>query len=546
MALNHFDWIVILTYLAALIGLSAALSRGQQSSRDYYLAGNKTAPLPIALSTMATQCSTNSLLGAPAFVAFAGGGGIIWLQYELAVPFAMIFLMAVLFPIFRRLNLISLYSFLEKRFGPGTRMTLSILFQVLRAFSTGVTVYGISLVLQACLGLPFWAAVILLGGITVIYDTLGGMKAVIWSDAIQLVVLFAAILTAIGVAVSLVGGFAEIFNLIEPDRLRAVDFGHHGFGDGQNFAFWPMLFGGLFLYVSYYGCDQTQAQRELSTRSVADTNRALFLDGMLRFPLVVSYCFLGLCLAGYAAADPAFISTLPLNGNGAANYNYAVPFFVLQHFPHGVIGLVMVGLFAAAMSSLDSTLNALSALSMEDIVKPFTARDLSPRLEMLISKLLTVWWGAVCIFFAFYVGDISQTVIESVNKIGSLINGPLLAVFIMGIFSRRINSQGAVSGFVAGFFVNLLLWKFGPAVSWLWWNVIGFFIACLTGYLVSRAVPTSFTIDKQSIIFSADHAALQTPQIGWRPYYLVLTVYGTGIFLFLLIISSLLGGAGGF
>jgi SSS family solute:Na+ symporter len=521
-----------------MIGLSAALSRGQQSSRDYYLAENKTAPLPIALSTMATQCSTNSLLGAPAFVAFASGGGIIWLQYELAVPFAMIFLMAVLFPIFRRLNLVSLYSFLEIRFGPGTRLTMSILFQVLRAFSTGVTVYGISLVLQACLGLPFWAAVILLGGITVIYDTLGGMKAVIWSDVIQLAVLFGSILTAIGLAVSLVGGVEEIFNLVEPDRLRAVDFDHHGFGDGQNFAFWPMFFGGLFLYVSYYGCDQTQAQRELSTRSVADTNRALFLDGMLRFPLVVSYCFLGLCLAAYAAADSAFIGTLPLNGYGATNYNYAVPFFVLQHFPHGVIGLVMVGLFAAAMSSLDSTLNALSALSMEDIVKRFAARDLSPRLEVLASKLLTVWWGAVCIFFAFYVEDISQTVIESVNKIGSLINGPLLAVFIMGIFSRRIDSQGAVSGFVSGFFVNLLLWKFIPQVSWLWWNVIGFFMAYLTGYLVSKAVPASFTIDTKSIIYFENKVARQTSPISWWPYYLVLTLYGSSIFLLLVIISD--------
>lgn len=537
MTLNHLDWTVILTYLAAMIGLSHALAGGQKTSRDYYLAGNKTAPLPIALSTMATQCSTNSLLGAPAFVAFATGGGIIWLQYELAVPFAMIFLMAVLFPIFRRLNLISLYAFLEKRFGPGTRMTLSILFQILRAFSTGVTVYGISLVLRACLGIPFWAAVVLLGGITVIYDTLGGMKAVIWSDVIQLVVLFGAILAAIGVAVSLVGGFAEIFNRIQPERLKAIDFNHHGLGDGQTFAFWPMLLGGLFLYVSYYGCDQTQAQRELSTRSVADTNRALFLDGMLRFPLVVSYCFLGLCLAAYAAADPAFISTLPLNENGAINYNYAVPFFVLRHFPHGVIGLVMVGLFAAAMSSLDSTLNALSALSMEDIVKRFIARDLSPRLEMLTSKLLTVWWGAVCIFFAFYVGDISQTVIESVNKIGSLNNGPLLAVFTMGVFSRRINSRGAVSGFGAGLVVNLLLWKFVPQVSWMWWNAIGFFIAYFTGYLMSMITPAPEPSEAHNAFLRKSKMPGQTIGINWRPHYMVLAFYGTAIFLFLLIIS---------
>jgi hypothetical protein len=149
----------------------------------------------------------------------------------------------------------------------------------------------------------------------------------------------------------------------QPARIRAVDFASHGLGDGHTFAFWPMLIGGLFLYLSYYGCDQTQAQRELSTRSVDDTNRALFLDGMLRFPLVLSYCFLGLCLSAYALMHPEFVSGLPVTEIGEPNYNLAVPVFVLKHFPHGLIGLVMVGLFAAAMSSLDSTLNALSALN---------------------------------------------------------------------------------------------------------------------------------------------------------------------------------------
>ena len=145
MALNAFDWTLIIVYLIGMVGLSFFLARGQKTGRDYYLGGNKTAPLPIALSTMATQCSTNSLLGAPAFVAFTAGGGMIWLQYELAVPFAMIVLMAFIFPVLRSLKLISLYAYLEKRFDAATRTIISILFQFIRAFGTGVTVYGISL-----------------------------------------------------------------------------------------------------------------------------------------------------------------------------------------------------------------------------------------------------------------------------------------------------------------------------------------------------------------------------------------------------------------
>ncbi|UCD76955.1 MAG: sodium:solute symporter [Desulfobacterales bacterium] len=541
MSLNPLDWIIIIIYLAGMVALSAFLARGQKNARDYYLGGNQTAPLPIALSTVATQCSTNSLLGAPAFVAFAAGGGILWLQYELAVPFAMMILMALIFPVFRRLNLISLYEYLEKRYDRQTRTAVSILFQFLRAFSTGVTVYGIALVLMVCLDLPFWAAVLLLGGITVVYDVLGGMRAVIWSDVIQVGVLFGAIVAAVAVAIHLVGGMDHVWARFDPQRLRAVDFAHHGLGDGRTFAFWPMLVGGLFLYLSYYGCDQTQAQRELSTRSVDDTRRALFLDGMLRFPLVASYCFLGVCLGAYAATDPGFVAELPPADNGSANYNLAVPIFVLKHFPHGLIGLVMVGLLAAAMSSLDSTLNALSALSMQDIVKNFVRKQLSSRIEMLLSKLLTVFWGVVCLAFSFYVGDISQTVIESVNKIGSLSNGPLLAVFVMGMLSRRVNGPGAICGLIAGFLGNLGLWRFAPDISWLWWNVIGFIAAYAVGYLASRVFPAPDS-DKLSGTLMASRPAerVQLRRSKWRPYYVVLAAYGSGILLLLITVTMIL------
>jgi len=537
MSLNLLDWFIIIIYLAVMVGLSFFLGRGQKTARDYYLGGNKTAPLPIALSTMATQCSTNSLLGAPAFVAFAAGGGILWLQYELAVPFAMIILMAVIFPVFRRLNLISLYGYLERRFDRKTRMAISILFQFLRAFSTGVTVYGISLVLMVCLDLPFWAAVLLLGGITVLYDVLGGMRAVIWSDVIQVVVLFGAILAAVAVTIHMVGGIEEVFVRFDPRRLQAVDFGHHGLGDGKTFAFWPMLLGGLFLYLSYYGCDQTQAQRELSTRSVDDTRQALFLDGMLRFPLVVSYCFLGVCLGAYAMVHPGFVAGLPLNETGSANYNLAVPIFVLKNFPHGLIGLVMVGLVAAAMSSLDSTLNALSALSMQDLVGGFVKREFSHRTEILLSKMLTVCWGVVCLTFSFYVGNVSQTIIESVNKIGSLINGPLLAVFLMGMLTHRVNGQGALLGLVTGFSGNLWLWRYAPNISWLWWNVIGFFLAYAVGYVMSLVFPAPAAARLSGTLYRWDELQRSAPRRNWRPHYAILALYGTAIFALLVIVT---------
>jgi SSS family solute:Na+ symporter len=393
------------------------------------------------------------------------------------------------------------------------------------------------MVLMVCLDLPFWAAVLLLGGITVLYDVLGGMRAVIWSDVIQIVVLFGAILAAVAVAIHLVGGLEEVFVRFDARRLQAVDFGHHGLGDGRTFAFWPMLLGGLFLYLSYYGCDQTQAQRELSTRSVDDTRQALFLDGMLRFPLVISYCFLGVCLGAYAMVHPGFVAGLPLNENGTSNYNLAVPIFVLKNFPHGLIGLVMVGLVAAAMSSLDSTLNALSALSMQDLVSGFAKRDFSPRTEMLLSKMLTVFWGVVCLAFSFYVGNVSPTIIESVNKIGSLINGPLLAVFLTGMLTRRVNGPGALLGLIVGFSGNLWLWRYAPDISWLWWNVIGFLVAYATGYVMSLIFPAPEAARLSGTLYRRDEPPKKVSRRKWRPYYIILAFYGTGIFVLLIIVT---------
>ncbi len=537
-----WDWIVLVAYLTGLVGMSACFWRRQSDARDYYLAGNRTGPLPIALSTMATQCSTNSLLGAPAFVGFAAGGGLLWLQYELAVPLAMIVLIAVFFPLFRRLRLISVYGYLEARFDRRTRVILSILFQVLRAFATGVTVYGVSLVLMLVLGVEFWVAVLLLGAVTVGYDLLGGMRAVIWSDVIQLVVLTGAIVISAIMAIVLSGGWETVWAFTDPDRMRGLDWRRHGLGDGHDYALWPMLIGGVFLYVAYYGCDQTQAQRELSTRSVNDTSRALFFDGILRFPLVAAYCFLGICLAAYAASHPDFLRSEYLLVDGAVNYNRAVPAFVVEHFPVGLVGLVIAGLFAAAMSSLDSTINALSALSMEDVVKQLRRRPMSARAELIASKGLTLFWGAVCLAFAFQVDAVAETVIEAVNKISSLLNGPLLAVFAMGVLTRRVNGAGAVSGLLTGFGGNLLVMWLLPGVSWLWWNVTGFLIAWFVGWTVSLLTAPPPREKIALTLWETEPIVERRERLRrWRLPMAVLAAYAIGLICLLGVLNLLAG-----
>lgn len=534
MQLHYVDWIIVILYLLAMIGLSVFLSKGQKNKENYFLGGNDIGAWPIAISTMATQCSSNSILGAPAFVAFSVGGGMLWLQYELAVPFAMIFLMVFLLPLYRRLKIISVYAYLEKRFDLKTRLTLSVLFQFVRAFATGVTVYGISIVISYCTGISFTAAVIALGIITIIYDSIGGMKAVIFSDVIQMVVLFSAILMTIMITIHLIGGVGEAIATFDSARVKAVNLKSHGF-DGNSFAFFPMMIGGFFLYVSYYGCDQTQVQRELSSKSLDDTNMALFLNGILRFPLVLIYCFLGLCIGAYAIKNPSFINLLPMR-NGNPNYNLSVPIFVIKYFPIGTVGLFMAGLFSAAMSSLDSTINSLSATTMQDIFKSGLKKNFSEKQELYVSRILTIFWGLLCTIFAFFVGDISDSIIVSMNKIASLTNGPILGVFLLGILTKKASGTGAIAGLISGFLVNATFWTQLPQVSWPWWNVIGCFVCFAIGILVSGFVKTSEK-DLTGLTFDSFKSLSKNDfKINWKKYYYVLAIWGVLISIFCILL----------
>ncbi|MFQ5708091.1 MAG: sodium:solute symporter [bacterium] len=533
--MNYLDWVIMALYIVALIMLSYRLGKSQINERDYYLGGNKVHWLPVGVSSMATQLSTNSMLGAPAFVAFSLGGGLLWLQYELAVPLAMIFIMIFLIPFFKRANVISIYEYLELRLGVGSRMILSLLFQFIVAFGTGVTVYGISLVLQACLNIPFWLAVALLGVVTIIYDTLGGMRSVIASDVIQMIILVIGIIVASAFAVSLSGGFDKVLENFDATRLQSLDFSGHGLGDNATFAFLPMLVGGFFLYVAYYGCNQTQVQRQLSTKDVDDSNLSLFMNGMLRFPVVLGYCFLGVAIGAFANIHPHFLNRLPTrevieNGlvNHVPNFNAAVPIFVLDYLPHGFIGLIIIALFAAAMSSLDSTLNSLSATTVRDIIDRFFERpeQRTPKQDLLISKGVTVFWGIMCVGFSFFVGDISDSIIVSINKIGSLANGAILGTFLLAILTKRANDRGVIVGIVAGFFVNLYFWLYVPGVSWLWWNAIGCGVTVAVGYAMSYAFEqVNYETIRRLVWNRSSHMAPHGSKRNWPLYYGILFLW---------------------
>src|SRR5688572_5923410 len=475
--LGSIDIAIVVVYLAAIVGMSYLFARRQQTGEDYFLAGRRMGGLTLATSILANQASAVSLVGAPAFVALREGGGLRWLQYELAVPLAMLVLIAVILPALRSVPGSSIYQYVERRFGRPTRQALAGSFLVSRGLSLGVILYASALVVSTSIGWPIAWSILAIGVFSVAYTSLGGLAADIWSDVVQFVLLWGGTLVA-AVYVAVHGG-REVIDAIPLARAEPFVLDASGLRDGTTFALWPMLFGGLFLYLSYYGCDQSQAQRLLAARSDADARRALVWNGLLRFPLVLTYCVFGLLLAGLLRVDPAFaelMATRPADS--------LVPTFMMSYLPSGLRGLLLAAILAAAMSSIDSALNSLAAVTLEDVV------GIAPeRQGVWLSRLTSLAWGGFAVLSGLVFARSGSGVLELINQVGSAFYGPVLAVFTLGILAPRLKGNAALVGLVAGLVANLALARLAPGVSWLWWNPAGFAVACVAALVVGRVAP---------------------------------------------------------
>jgi SSS family transporter len=479
MTIAVVDWIVIGAYLASMVGFGLWLARKTRSSEDYFLGGRNIPPMIAAMSIMATQTSTNSLVGVPAFVALKPGGGLRYLQWEIALPVAMLLIMVIFVPMLWKSGVVTIYEYLERRFSLTARLVLSAVFLLSRSLATGVTIYATAVILSVATGAPIWGLIFIIGAVCLVYSTLGGLVADVYTDAIQLVVLWGCVFVSIGAVVYLLGDVSALATL-SAERSVALDFNQHGLGDGAEYGFWPLIIGGVFLYMSYYGTDQTQVQRVLAAPSVSSARKSLFINGLLRFPLVMSYVVFGVALAALVARHPEIIGQLSVSESGSPKWDELVPVFIVNYLPTGLVGVMIAGMLAASMSSLDSTFNSLSASTMTDYVLRFKwLTGTNDARYMLVARGSTFVWGLLCCLFAFVVGDISDTVVESVNKIGSVFYGPVLAVFLLAFTTRFVRSGPAIAGLAGGVGLNLYLWLAVPSVSWLWWNVFGFLLAVL-------------------------------------------------------------------
>lgn len=502
--MNWLDYLIVVVYSIGFLGLGFFFKENK-NAKDYFLGGQSMGWFPLSLSTMATQLSAISFISAPAFVGLAQNGGMKWLTFEFAVPLAMIGIMLIIIPSLYRANIVSIYEFVEKRFSTSTRIILSIVFQISRSLATGVMVYTIAMILQAVLNISFHYTILIITVITLVYSYQGGMKAVVWGDAIQMIILFTGLIICIFYGWNLLqenGGFTGF----DQQRLQVIDFGNFGV-NGDEFGFWPMVLGGLFLYISYYGTDQTQAQRLMSAKNESTIKKLLLANGLLRFPVVLIYSIMGLIIGSLVMLTPDFLTEIKEMTRIHYPVQYAIdgikpdlmiPIFITKYLPHGLIGILVVGILSAAMSSLSSTINSLGAVTVEDLFNR-GKKKMSLENYMKVSKLSVLFWGFVCIAAAYLFGGSEGTVIELINIISSQFYGPILATFVLAILVKRVNHVGMNVGIIGGVAINILIKINFENIFWIWFNLTGFVITTVLALVFSEIYKSKakegFTID---------------------------------------------------
>jgi SSS family solute:Na+ symporter len=476
------DYGVLLIYLVGITIFGTRFRGGQRTVKDYFLGNRTTSWWVISLSIVATETSTLTLIGVPALVyaSYARpeqGGSLTYLQVVVGYLIGRVVISAVLLPAYFARDLLTAYALLERRFGSAAKHFAASLFLVMRALAEGVRVFAASLVLSAVLSTSFtniphlWLwSIVIVGLLTLVYTFEGGIGAVIWTDLIQFVIYIGGSLLAGYELVRLTpGGWTAIVTAAEAaGKLHLVSF---SWDLRLPFTFWAGVIGGAFLTTASHGTDQLLVQRLLTCRNLRDSQRALILSGVIVLLQFALFLTIGLMLFGYyqATAPPALTSN-----------DEIFPTFIVQHLPHGISGLVIAAIFAAAMSNLSGSLNSLASTTIIDFYQPLLAPGASDRHVLAVSRWCTAVWGVVLIGIAILARHWGS-VFTSGLTIASLVYGPMLGAFLLGVLTRRTTQRGVMIGMTVSL-VCMLIIKFYTSLAWTWYVLAGAVVCGVVGY----------------------------------------------------------------
>jgi solute:Na+ symporter, SSS family len=495
MGLNAVDLAVIVIYLAGVTLFGLRFRRKQRTLKDYFLAGNTIPWWAISLSIVAAETSTLTVISVPGL---AYDKDFRFLQLVVGYLIGRAIVSFLFIPQYFRGELVTAYQLIERRFGEKLRSLTAGMFLVTRAAAEGVRVFAVAIVIRVALGSLLSglsdyqrdvSAIAIVTLLTLVYTFEGGMAAVIWTDVIQLTIYIAGTIVGFFTILHLVpGGWQTIHSVAgHAGKFRMIDL---SWNLKSNYTLWSGIIGGAFLTTASHGTDQLIVQRLLSARSQRQSQAALLSSGVAIFFQFSLFLLIGAMLFVYYRIFPpaeAFTRT-----------DTIFPTFVVTRMPHGISGLLISAILAAAMSNLSAALNSLSSTTIVDFYVRIAPRSTEKR-RVHYSRIATIAWGILLFGLALLARN-GGKVLEMGLSIASVAYGSLLGVFLLGVLTRSASERGAIVGMLFGFMLNMYLWLF-TGISFTWYVVLGSIATFIVGYGASRLMPLKFPLEPGPRLF---------------------------------------------
>ncbi len=448
------DIAIIILYLAGMAGLGMWFSKRNTTTEQYFLGDRSFPGWAIGLSMLGTSISSVTFLAFP-----AAAYTLDWRQLisNLTLPLVAVLAIVVFIPFFRRGKTTSAFEYLGERFGPGARLYGTLSFILLQLIRLGKVLFLVSIPVSLLTGLDIWIVIVFVGIFISLYTIAGGIGAVIWTDVAQAIVLWVGgIVCFVTVVTQLPNGISQIFEV--GAEHSKFDVGSLGFNLNER-TFWTVALLGIVSWLTMYSSDQTVVQRYLAAKSLKEARKATTIYSIVAVPTWAFFFFLGTCVF-------VFYTVFPNDTVGGLDADTVFPYFILTEVPVGITGLVIAGVLAAAMSSLDSSINAVATIITVDLMKPYLAKGRDDRFYLRFAKVIALITSGLMILGAILFSSIEK---ESMNDlswiVASVFGGCLLGLFMAGFFTTRIDNRAALIGLAVAIVLNVYLGV--NAAGWL-------------------------------------------------------------------------------
>ena len=469
MGFNWLDGFIVIAYLIAITLYGSHFRKKQQSIHTYFLGGKTTPAWALSLSIVATETSTLTIISTPG-IAYAGN--LSFLQLIIGYMVGRVFISLILIPAYFKGEMYTAYELMLRRFGPRTKHATASMFLVTRALAEGVRVFAVAIVVSIVLGSGDVWSILIISALTLLYTFEGGLTAVIWTDVVQLFIYLGCTLATFFVILGLIpNGWQGVMAVAGP-KMAIWDF---SLNFHLPYTFWGGIIGGAFLNTASHGVDQLIVQRLLAAKNERDSKIALLSSGVVIFFQFALFLLIGVMLYSFYHYNPGLIPP--------SNRDKIFPTFVVSFLPHGVRGIMVAAILAAAMSNLSSSLNALASTTVVDFYQPFLKKNAGVADQLRLSRWITVFWGLALTLLAILSRGV-KSVLEAGLTIASITYGSMLGVFLLGVMTKKANEKGSIVGMAVGLGSMMAVWYFST-IAFTWYVLIGATITFTTGYAAS-------------------------------------------------------------